>query len=63
MVLLEQPSLVKKTVVQHAKAKHLELERKLLREEILNKQTLIKPIMEYYLKLLNDNHMEEIELF
>ena len=63
MVLLEQPSLVKKTVVQHAKAKHLELERKLLREEILNKQTLIKPIMEYYVKLLNDNHMEEIELF
>ena len=63
MVLLEQPSLVKKTVVQHAKAKHLELERKLLREEILNKQTLIKPIMEYYVKLLNYNHMEEIELF
>ena len=63
MVLLEQPSLVKKTVVQHAKAKHLELERKLPREEILNKQTLIKPIMEYYVKFLNDNHMEEIELF
>ena len=63
MVLLEHPSLMKKAVVLHAKVKHLELESKLLREEILNKQTLIKPIMEYYVNLLNDTHMEELELF
>ena len=52
MVLSEHTSPLKKTVVLNAKAKYLELENKLLRDGILNKQTLIEPMMEHYVNLL-----------